>query len=172
MSSSSSSMSSTISSGLATYSKVSSIIGAIIVSIIMIVLIILGIGEYRSNKSASVQGKVVTASCSPNSQNKGYSCTITATYTVNGKDYQHTDTINGDQAYQPGQTLNIDYDPSNPVDSDFEPLPTHDIAWILFAIAIIIGILTFVHLYFVYKSETYATITGGLGVASDIRQIF
>jgi hypothetical protein len=170
MSSSSTTMS-TIGSGLATYSRVSSVIGAIIISIIMIVLIILGVEEYRSTKSGSTNGTITIANCSPDTQNKGYSCNLTVTYTVDGKQYQHTDTIHGTQAYQVGQSINVDYDPSNPIDSNFLPLSTHDIAWIFFAIAIIIGILTFIHLYFVYKSPEYATITGGLGLAGNIRQI-
>lgn len=149
--------SSEIYSGLASFGRAEVIIGGVISVIICIGLIIGGIAILTSKDNfIPVNGTVKI--CSINI------CSVEYTVgTIN-----HTITMDSTNL-KVGQTVKLEYDPTNPSNARPQSLATQKyVGWILMGIGCLILVVTFLSIYFAFKSKTYAAALGAAGAINMI----
>jgi hypothetical protein len=140
------------------YEKVHSIIGSIVVTVGGLVMIGLAIHLLRAPKrKGSVEGTV--DSYDPTNK------TVNVSYKVGNDTYFLT----SQGSMGKGSRVLVLYEETNPANARLSTqISNKTLALILLAIAIVVMALTYVSTYFVFKSKQYATIAGGLDLASQV----
>lgn len=162
-----------IGSGVATYGKIRAVFGAVLGAIIIIAVIALGINRLDDKHTSSVNGSITSITTPPgctSSTYKGvttYSCPVTVSYTVNGTSYTISHTLDDSKAAVVGQQISVQYDPSNPSDGIVE-YPPKSMAYIFFGAAALVLIIVVINTMLVFKSQSYATVYGGMGIAGGL----
>lgn len=166
---------STVSSGFAIYGRIRAVIISIFLILGIIVLIAFGVDRLNDKHTAEVMGTVSSITppgCTSITDNKGniisYTCPVTVSYIVNGTTYTISTTLNQSTAATVGQgNVNVQYIPTDPKDGVVEE-PPKDMAYLFFGIAGFIFVLMVVNLYFMFKSQSYATVMGGAAIAGGL----
>lgn len=149
-------------SGAAEYGRAVSWIGAFLGTLIALVFI--GIGIYLLTRHQPELLKVTAtiqpnSSCTFNSSNQKYSCSLNLNYVVNGTTYTNqsitTTTIN----YQPGDTIPITVNAANP-QLIASSSPVRWIGLILLLIGLFVLIVSWVGVWLARHSKFYAASTG------------
>ena len=146
---------------LSGYEKVHSIIGCVVVSIVGIIMIAVSIHLLMAPvRKASVEGTVT----SYNPQTKA----VSVSYKVGDNTYY----LNSSGNVGVGSSVLVLYETNNPSNARLSTqISNKKLALILLAIAVVVMGLTYLSAYFVFKSKAYATVAGGLDIASDVAGI-
>lgn len=166
---------SAIGGGLASFGKIRAVIGAFLAVIIIIVLISFGYDRLKDKHTAVADGHVTAittppgCTATPGKNITTYSCPVTITYSADGKNYTLSQTLNDNSAATVGQRVSVQYDPTNPSDAIVEMDPK-TAAYLLFGAAGIIFIMVLINTILVFKSQAYATVSGGVGIVDLIRR--
>jgi hypothetical protein len=137
---------------------------AIIMTIAVVILV--GFGSYeiikKDPRTAQVIGTVqVGTDCQPvATDNKGntlYKCMVVGTFNVNNVQYGIFDIVNASTAVlKPGDSIKIDYNPSNPNDSVISEFTSKQLGVISIVIGVIILIVVWLHVYLVNRFKLLA----------------
>lgn len=150
-------------SGLATYGRINVIMGSVITGLIVVVLLIIGIVLFMSKNSQTViaTGKVFNINPS--------NSTFSISYNVGENKY----VIGGSgKGVVDGETMNVLYDPSNPSDArQASSMSKHTVGGIMIIVAIVLGLMTGLSLYFTLKYKEFAAIEGGFTAAQQLRRL-
>jgi hypothetical protein len=114
----------------------------------------------------------VSGSCASivNNGKVSYRCILSGTYTVKGKEYKATNlNFSGSSPITRSQSVKLFYDPKDPTDAVLAQVSSKTVGWILIGVAILILILSTLGTIFVFSSKGYATIEGGVGAASSLK---
>jgi len=143
---------------LAGYEKVHSVIATVFVTIAGLVMIGIAIHLILAPKrKASVEGTVDSYDSTKQ--------TIRVSYKVGNNTYFLT----SQGSMGEGSTVLVLYDKNNPSNARLNTQMSNKmIAVVLLGVAVIIMALTYVSTYFVFKSKSYATVAGGLDIASQV----
>lgn len=143
---------------LSGYEKIHSVIATVFVTIAGIAMIGLAIHLILAPKrKASVEGTV--DSYDPTNK------TVRVSYQVGNNTYFLTSQGNMGK----GSTVLVLYDANNPSNARLSTqISNKMLAVILLGVAVVIMALTYLSTYFVFKSKTYATVAGGLDIASQV----
>lgn len=166
---------SAIGGGVATYGKIRAVFGAIFATLIIIVLIAFGVDRLNDKHTAKVSGTVTAITTPPgctssvNDKVTTYSCPVTVGYSVDGKSYTITQTIGDTKATVVGQQVDVQYVPSDPSDALVE-FPPKSMAYLLFGAAALVFVIVLVNTILVFKSQAYATVSGGIGIVDLMRR--
>ena len=176
--------------GAAWYGRFDAIVGAVVGSIVCCIIIGFGVYLITNEKTLteSTPGtvkKASTATKTCNAQtltttNNGvtttstnYRCELEITFEVNGATYTDTRTITSGTDYTYITNVTIYYNPANP--NEFEIHPELDpklIGGIMLGAGVLGLIATWTYTYFVFKSKTFAAVTGGVAAIGDVARIF
>lgn len=143
---------------LSGYEKIHSIIGCVVVSIVGIIMLAISVHLLRApQRKASVEG--VVNSYDPTQK------TVNVSYKVGDNTYYLTSSGN----MGVGSTVLVLYQEGNPSNARLSTqISNKNLALILIGIALLMMFLTYLTTYFVFKSKTYATVAGGLDIASQV----
>ena len=148
----------------AIYGRIRSILGTIFGTIFAIVFMIIGIRMFMDSRKYknTVMADITSASCYKiNAENSGYHCELNVTYSVNDKQYTVNLKPKDNKKYVIGNKLLIGYNINDPKDII---VPINQVFILLFFFGGLFMIISsWVHLYFVMKSKTYAAIEGSAG---------
>ena len=157
--------------GLAIYGKINVIIGTVISSIIVLGLLIFG-AKLRFSKETQTKmtsGTVTNVIINSSNNSSANYTTYTIQYSVDGKQYAVQGSGKGASN---GQTLNVLYNPDNPADArPANQMSNHTIGSILLVIAVVVGLLSGLTLYFTLKYKEFAAIEGGMTAAGQLGNI-
>lgn len=162
--------------GAATYGRIKTTITMIIGTIIAIVLIFVGF-RMRSKPdqfSEHVTTTIVTPNCTNsiqivnNRSSNVINCALDIKYTIAGKEYTNKLGTNG-KYYSPGQTIDVRYDPSNPMMITTAPT-NKTIGNIIIGVALLIILFAVVSWYIAQKSKFGASLVAGNDVVNIFRR--
>lgn len=139
------------------FGRIMALFGAIIATIIAVALIAFGIWILvRKNKySATATGTIAKAACA------GNNCNVIIQFTPAGTTTPVTSnpmTLAGN--FQSGQSIGINYDPSNPNNFQVQSNTAKIIAWLCIVIGVIMILLSWLWYYFTRVSKPAAAVTG------------
>ena len=165
-------------SGAATVGVVTSTIKAIFGSIIGLIMLIVGIilvskRTVRTEKVSATIEKIIK--CNEIKEDKKpstYSCTFTASYTINNKEYINTFTTTGNIEKFPGEIITLYYDPNNTSDILPESDNFHILGWILIGISIFMVASLVTWAYVAYKYKPIAALTGTVSSIEMVKSVF
>lgn len=157
-----------ITGGLAIYSRVRTTLGFIVLAFIFLIAIAIGINRLHDKHTKISIGVVSSSICTPNKNS--YNCELTIVYSVSGQTYTIITNQNRNYAFQKGDTIPVRYDPQNPRDGIVGPSPKY-VGYTIITVALFIMILASVNIYFVYKSQSYAAVTGGLSAVGTVSRV-
>jgi hypothetical protein len=153
-------------SGLATWGKVSSWIIAIFVSLISVAALY---KQYTNVHTASVTGKVLSSVCKQNVDAKNnitYDCLVSASYTVNGQQYQADSTVNPSLTeIKTNDDINVNYNPANPSDSVVDIFTTSFERKAVVTMAVVFLLLAWLNVWLVTKYKFFASIRGAESIS-------
>ena len=142
------------------YATIQIIIGIII----FIALCICGIYfEFKPTTTGNVTAKVTTVdNCNKivRSEQTSYECVLQVTYTVNGKVYTNSITLDNSQKYVLNQDVDISYELNNPNVISPKEMDNKLIGSSLILVGIVIMISCGVNYYLASNSKLYAASTG------------
>ena len=157
-------------SGAAGFGRIYSWISAVTGTLISICMFIFGVYiiQHKSHLK-SVDGKVTNSSydCSTQTQDKNTTttCKFDVKYTVNNIDYEKP--FSSTKVFSVGETVTIWYDPNNPDQGEFDPIPkTIGVILIVSSIFVIISVWLWVWL-----AQRYKFAAAGMGTAAVINMI-
>lgn len=146
---------------LGDYEKVRSLLGCVLVTSIGVVVIAFGVHLLKAPvRHLTTKGTVTSYTSQTNM--------INVSYTVNGNVYYLT------TSGQIGVGSNVDvlYDANNPSNARLTTqMSNKKFGAILIGVSVLVMALTYLGTYFVFKSKTFAEVTGGLDVASQVASI-
>ena len=112
----------------------------------------------RKQKFAkSITARIVDTEC--NKTDTTYSCLLKLQYDIDSKTYDSTINTNSSIFYQKGTTINIRYNPDNPVEVSLFP-NSKIFGWVCLVIGFIVVIGVFIHWYITIKYKFAAAATG------------
>lgn len=167
---------SAIGSGVATYGKIQAVIGTILAVLIVGVLVYFGFDRLKDKHTSSADGTIASVNspgCTPDNSNQNivtYSCPVSISYTVDGKSYTISQTLIQTKQAVVNDKVVIRYDPSNPAEGLVE-FPPKTMGYVFLGSAALILLFTIVNTTLVFKSDAYATVTGGAAIAGLIRRV-
>lgn len=147
-------------SGLASFGKVQSVIGIIFVGILFIILVSVGGYFIASNsKYQKTTATVNIVNCQQVNTNK-LNCDINVRYNVGSKVYNSTFTLNNVSNIKINDTIEIEYNTSDPKTIRQPSSFNKYFGWILIGIAFFVLILGLISTILVFKYKPYAAYTG------------
>ena len=166
----------TIYSGAAGFGRFYAIFSAIISTLIGISLIIAGIIMLQKKKiyTHKVLATIIKdgAQCSTETHHDRhgstttYNCSLHLSYVVNNKTYINTLAVDSSTDYEGYKTIEIYYNPHNPMDAKVQPFPWKLGGWV----ALIIGILLVIFPWFwVWVTQKYKFAAALSGVRGGLR---
>ena len=155
-------MLSTAYSATASAGKALSWINLAIGIIIGIVVIIIGVFVMRINHNYNTKTVALIKSATCSGSGKNTSCTLSLSYTVNGKSLTSNTTASG--IYNVNQSIPIKYDSTNPQDITTTTISHFWIGFGLIILGLIIIIASCVWCYVVQTNDTIAAASGTAGV--------
>lgn len=154
-------------SGSASFGRVEALYSAIGATIICIPFLVFAGYEYfgvARKYSATVQGTVTAAKCSPSQ--KKYNCALTVSYSVAGTKYSAQVSKSSSEAYQVGDSIELHYQPSDPKQVSTESASM--IALLIGGITLIVLALAWVAVFFTQRSKAFAAGTGAAVIAEAL----
>ena len=160
--------SSTVGDTLATAGKVRSTMGLVAGGVIggIMLLIAVYLLSRHHKYTHTVQGTVGKASCSQSSKYRNgraymeYDCSLTITYTVNGKPYTISLSTDSSHSYSVGNTVSLQYNSSDPSDARITQLSDQTISLLLLGLAVLIVGGAYLSFWGTRHSRTYAQYEG------------
>lgn len=151
---------------LTSFGEAYSIYGAIVGTIVSIIMIIIGALLLRRKDlyTKHVQGRVMSASCTPSGQQ--FSCSMHVHYIVGGKHYSGVVSTTNSTPYSSGQTIELAYVPSDPSKVEvYSSITPHMIGWGLLAVGILILVASWLNVWLAKRYKGYAGVEGVGGIA-------
>ena len=149
------------------YEVVKSGIGAVVSTILAIILIAIAIYLFtrKNNMTATTTATITNSVCNStvNAKSSQINCQLSLSYTVGGQNYTTNLNTSGTN-YVKGQTIQVQYDPSNPHNVQIPSIGGKSLGIILLIIGVVILALSWGYFYLVRKNKSFAAVTG----ASDI----
>lgn len=153
--------------GAATFGKVWSIFSAVAATLIAIAMILGGIYIiYHRAHLVSVKGKVTKSNYDCVTQKNTKTCQVNVEYSVSDKKYNKTFTASS--TYKTGDDILVYYDPSDPTDSEIEPIQKW-VGWALIGGAVFIALSSWIWVYLVERYKFLAAAQGVKGVYDILR---
>jgi len=150
----------------ALYGRIRSVLGTIVATVFAIVFIIIGIRMFMDSRKYknTVTADITNASCYK-TENQGYNCELNVSYKVNGKTYNSNVSPGDNKKYVKGTKLQIAY---NKDDHNDVVVPVNQVFILLFVFGgLLMLVSSWVHLYFVMTSKTFAAIEGTAGIVDN-----
>lgn len=150
----------------ALYGRIRTILGTITATVFAIVFIIIGTRMFMDSRKyqTTVIADITNSSCYK-TENEGYRCELNVSYKVNGKTYTSNVSPGDNKKYNTGNKIVIGYNKDDPNDI---VVPLNKIFIMLFVFGgLLMLISSWVHLYFVMKSKTFAAIEGTSGIIDN-----
>lgn len=141
--------------GTAVVGKVQSIIGAIAVTAVGLFFIVISVALIRKKN-------IYTGRITGIVQKSGSITTVS--YSVSGKNY----TTPLQRHYTVGQSVKLQYNPSNPADAQEATISPRLLGSIILAITIIVMLLTYISTYFTLKYKQFAATVGTEDILSRL----
>lgn len=125
------------------------IIASMVIGLITTILLSIGIYGYMSTRSdVKISAPISDTYYTVNSKERKVEYNITATYTVDGKEYDYHMTVPEDQPRKKGELVTLYYNPENP--SNASPRSFDTLSIILFILSpmiLLIGLLIYIKSY-------------------------
>jgi len=160
------------------YGKIRAIFGAIVGTIFG--LIFLGIGIFlitrKDNYDKETLGTVLKSECKQEiidirKNTIQFNCNIEVTYTINDIVYTRSFFISQNKPININDNIELQYISSNPNNVRIKQFKSKYLGSGSISIAIIITIIVWISVWLTQKSKIYSTVTGSLGLASDISNV-
>jgi len=152
----------------ASFGRIMTYIYSVILTGISLLLIYVGVKILKTPQTytGKTSAKVNTVDCTKNIVNSSngssttYNCSISVTYKVNDVDY--TTSLQDASSYEikTGDSVNIEYNPTNPADSRISQISSKTLGWGAIILGVIILLGTIVHVYLVRRYKFFAAGTG------------
>lgn len=164
-------------SGVATVGVVMSTVKAIFGSIIGIILLIVGIilvtkKSVRTEKVFATIKKIIKCNQINDNKKISYSCTFTASYIINDKEYTNTFTSTGNIEKTENETITLYYNPNNLNDISIDSDNLHILGWILIVSSILLISILITWAYIAHKYKPIAALSGTVSGIEMVKSVF